>query len=110
MRSHAEGEGTVAKGFWQHVEGKYNIIDEGKHGAGIDGQYLHIVGNGSGDSSRSNAHTLDWSGNGWYAGDVYVGKDNKKLATEEFVNTALKDIETALDNIIAKYELGGDKS
>jgi hypothetical protein len=42
---------------------------------------------------RSNAHTLDWDGNAWFAGDVYVGstsgsnKDegSKKLATETLV-------------------------
>ena len=40
-----------------------------------------------------NAHTLDWDGNSWFAGDVYVhstsgtNKDagSKKLATEEYV-------------------------
>jgi hypothetical protein len=48
------------------------------------------------NNSRSNAHTLDWQGNAWYSGDVYVGstsgtnKDegSKKLATEDFVNAA----------------------
>lgn len=30
------------------------------------------MGNGS-PSKRSNAHTLDWSGNAWFAGDVYTG-------------------------------------
>jgi hypothetical protein len=28
------------------------------------------VGNGSSETSRSNAHTLDWEGNAWYAGSV----------------------------------------
>lgn len=40
----------------------------------VAGKYLHIVGNGTwdnaGNESRSNAHTLDWEGNGWYAGTV----------------------------------------
>ena len=55
--------------------------------------YANIVGNGISDTKRSNAHTLDWDGNAWYAGDVYVGstsgtnmdEGSKKLATEEFV-------------------------
>ena len=88
--SHAEGLGTVAEAEAQHVQGKFNISDE-------DWAYSHIVGNGTSDSVRSNAHTLDWSGNGWFAGDIYVGstsgtnKDegSKKLATEEYVTTAL---------------------
>ena len=57
------------------------------------GKYITIIGNGSGGYSRSNAHTLDWDGNAWYSGDIYVGstsgvnKDegSKKVATEEFV-------------------------
>ena len=35
--------------------------------------YAHIVGNGTSDTARSNAHTLDWQGNAWFAGDVYIG-------------------------------------
>ena len=61
--SHAEGYYTIAKGQNQHVQGKYNIEDTAN-------KYAHIVGNGSAYNIRSNAHTLDWSGNAWYAGDV----------------------------------------
>jgi len=58
------------------------------------GTYIHVAGNGVHSESRSNAHTLDWEGNAWFAGDVYVdstsgtNKDNgsKKLATENYVN------------------------
>ena len=35
-------------------------------------QYVEIVGNGSDTLRRSNAYALDWLGNGFYAGDVYV--------------------------------------
>ena len=61
--SHAEGLYTQADGEYQHVQGKYNILD-------TEGKYAHIVGNGTGTSSRSNAHTVDWEGNAEYAGDV----------------------------------------
>ena len=64
--SHAEGTYTLASSDNQHVQGKYNIKDT----ANI---YAHIVGNGSFSSDgtgRSNAHTLDWNGNAWYAGTV----------------------------------------
>ena len=67
--SHAEGHGTIANGEQQHVQGRYNIED-------TENKYAHIVGNGSQTSDggiRSNAHTLDWDGNAWFAGDVYVG-------------------------------------
>ena len=65
-RSHAEGANTVASGMNQHVQGKYNIEDNSD-------TYAHIVGNGNSENTRSNAHTLDWDGNAWFAGDVFVG-------------------------------------
>ena len=81
--SHAEGYGTVASGQAQHVQGKYNMTDS-------ESEYAHIVGNGESDEYHSNAHTIDWYGNAWFSGDVYVGSLNgtnkdtgsKKLATE----------------------------
>lgn len=92
--SHAEGSYTIASGPSQHVHGAYNIedvviVDTETHRT----KYVHIVGNGESEDARSNAHTLDWDGNAWYAGDVYVGSITgtnidsgaKKLATEDFV-------------------------
>ena len=61
--SHAEGFYTKASSENQHVQGKYNIEDTAN-------TYAHIVGNGTSDTARSNAHTLDWSGNAWFAGKV----------------------------------------
>ena len=73
--SHAEGSNTIASSECQHVQGKFNIEDKTK-------KYAHIVGNGE-YGKRSNAHTLDWEGNAWYSGEVYVGgksqDDGKKL-------------------------------
>lgn len=74
-QAHAEGEGTIAKGENQHVSGSYNIEDTSS---------LVIVGNGSSSSSKSNAYTLDKSGNGRFSGDVYAREN--KLATEEYIN------------------------
>lgn len=37
------------------------------------GKYAHIVGNGTSDEERSNAHTLDWNGVGWFQGGLQVG-------------------------------------
>lgn len=71
--SHAEGRNTVAKSSAQHVQGRYNIED-------TEGKYAHIVGNGSstyGETTYSNAHTLDWEGNAWFAGTVKVGGTNQ---------------------------------
>ena len=89
--AHAEGKNNVARGISAHVEGQGNIASydythvQGKYN--MTGNYAHIVGNGT-STTHSNAHVLDWSGNAWFAGDVYVngvpGKAGtpKKLATE----------------------------
>ena len=64
--SHAEGRGTMASSEYQHVQGRYNIEDQ-------TNQYAHIVGNGATSDRRANAHTLDWSGNAWFAGNIKIG-------------------------------------
>lgn len=86
--SHAEGVGTHSSKVGQHVQGKYNF-NYGTSESPDAGNFAHIIGNGESDAKRSNAHTVDWKGNAWYAGDVFVGNNNKKLATEEYVNEQL---------------------
>lgn len=79
--SHAEGSGTTASSQNQHVQGKYNIED-------TEGKYAHIVGNGE-DGKNSNAHTLDWQGNGWFAGKLSqegAPTEDKDLATKKYVD------------------------
>ena len=71
--SHVEGEGTVCDVNYQHVQGLFNIKDTGPSTTSYSkyaGKYAYIVGNGTNEDNRSNAHTLDWKGNSWYAGDV----------------------------------------
>ena len=95
--AHVEGHRTIANGEAQHVQGRFNIED-------TEGKYAHIVGNGVEFNSemkeeRSNAHTLDWDGNAWFAGNVTIGADNKELATKDDLNNALGDIESLLGGI-----------
>ena len=66
--THVEGKSTISVSDNQHVQGKYNEID-------WNNKYAHIVGNGTGPNDRSNAHTVDWDGNAYYAGKVTVGTD-----------------------------------
>lgn len=99
--SHAEGQRTIAKGDFQFVQGRYNKEDEY--------EYAHIIGNGYSENERSNAYTLDWNGNAWFANRVYVGEGHeykKALATEQYVdecvnelNNTIGDINSILDNI-----------
>ena len=79
--SHAEGGSTIASSQNQHVQGKYNIED-------LNGTYAHIVGNGE-DGKNSNAHTLDWEGNAWYAGKLSqegTPTEDKDLTTKKYVD------------------------
>lgn len=63
--SHSEGYYAVANGSMQHVQGKYNIADN-------DNKFADIVGNGASNTNRSNAYALDWDGNLYLKGGVYV--------------------------------------
>lgn len=80
--THAEGFYTVASSQYQHVEGKFNVEDKAN-------KYAHIVGNGTSKTARKNAHTLDWSGNAWFAGKVTqegTPTDNKDLVNKKYVD------------------------
>jgi hypothetical protein len=82
--SHAEGYYTIASGTYshadgfystanhrsQHVFGEYNALDDSSAEATVRGNYVEIVGNGTNSSSRSNARTLDWSGNEVLSGTI----------------------------------------
>ena len=85
--SHAEGNSTIASGYAshaegyytkathkaQHVEGEYNIADTSTAKADARGTYVHIVGNGTSDTARSNALTLTWGGDLWHSGRLSHG-------------------------------------
>ena len=83
--SHSEGLGTTAQRQSQHTQGEYNMIDTGGFARG---KYAHIVGNGTSPTARSNAHTLDWNGLGWFAGGLKVGGTGQD--DEAAVEVALK--------------------
>ena len=72
LDSHAEGDSTIANHLAQHVFGQYNIADTSTATAANRGNYIEIVGNGS-YNARSNARTLDWSGNEVLTGKLTVG-------------------------------------
>jgi hypothetical protein len=88
QRSHSEGCFTEAASQYQHVQGKYNVVDS-------NGVYAHIVGNGTGRNNRHNAHTLDWEGNGWYAGKLSqegTPTENKDLTTKKYVDDKVSSL------------------
>lgn len=103
--SHGEGYQTIAGGNCQHVQGKWNKID-------LSSIYAHIVGNGTGpDASSSNAHTLDWSGNAWYAGDIRVGgtsyADADVLTTKTYVDSLQTATNAVLDKSLKGLSVNG---
>ena len=107
--SHAEGFGTASSSNYQHVEGKFNIED-------LDGKYANIVGNGD-RSARSNAHTLDWSGNAWYAGKVSIGTtsnvptptDVNDLVTKQYVDNKFSTKITSVTLAADSWTTSGNK-
>lgn len=79
--SHTEGYATIAASDYQHVQGKCNIPDP-------NNTYACIVGGGT-DYNKANIHTLDWDGNGWYAGKLAVGvgpTNDMEVATKQYVD------------------------
>ena len=68
----------------------------------IRGKYVHIIGNGTADDARSNAHTLDWDGNAWYAGDVYVGGTNQDDAEKLVKISDVEELLGGLEGDVAK--------
>ena len=96
--AHSEGRSTQATGNYSHSEGYYSrAIGDNSHAqnlgtrAASDNQttlgtyneeddqdtYAVIIGNGTADNARSNALTVDWSGNVETAGDITDGSLNK---------------------------------
>lgn len=67
--SHAQNQETLAESNSQTALGKFNIADSAD-------TYAVIVGNGTADNARSNALTVDWSGNVEASGDVTDGNGN----------------------------------
>ena len=57
------GYGNSPASDWSMASGKWSAFD-------TDKQYARIIGNGTDNNNRSNAYTLDWSGNATFAGTV----------------------------------------
>lgn len=64
--------------------------------------YVVIVGNGTGDNERSNAYSLDWDGNGHFAGDVYIGCNPNGTGGTKLENTVFAT-DAEVQDIIDDY-------
>lgn len=86
--AHTEGVNSIANSRSQHIGGENNVQDT-TGGATIRGTYAEIIGNGTATDARSNARALDWDGNEYLMGDLYVGCDadstgGEKVTTDPF--------------------------
>ena len=81
--SHAGGRRTVADGNCMTAIGKYNTKNSGK---------AFVVGNGTSDTARSDAFTVDWDGNTVMEGELAFGTAASAAATR--ANLGLTGAET----------------
>lgn len=77
--SHASGYYTEADGEAQTVIGKYNVVDETSS---------FIIGNGTSDSNRSNAMTVDSSGNAVFSGTIKVNTSEDIITSADLDDKA----------------------
>lgn len=92
--SFAQGNLTIASSGMQFVQGKCNIEDTAS-------KYLHIVGNGKNSTMRSNAYTLDWDGNAWYAGNISISgtpTNDNDLITKKYVDDKTASLDFTINN------------
>ena len=61
-QSHAQNYGTITQGRYQTAIGRYNIA-QGSGSSSEASDHAFIIGNGAANDARSNALTVDWSGN-----------------------------------------------
>lgn len=99
-RSHCEGYQTEATRRSQHVFGEYNIKDTSGADGTAKGAYIEIVGKGSNDANRSNARTLDWSGNEMLAGNLTY---NGNVSLSRLLNAYSFSSASALNINVGRY-------
>lgn len=114
--SHAEGRSTIANHWAQHVFGAYNTEDPSTAASNMPGNYVEIVGNGTGTAAadRSNARTLDWNGNETLAGGLklHVNKDAATFNTTGTITASGGTLDCSLyvdGSIIFLYRPAVDK-
>jgi hypothetical protein len=96
VNSHAAGQYTIARGKNQFVIGQFNIPDETN---------AFIIGNGTNENSNiSNAVTIDWKGNAWFAGDISLGKNNDKLLKSSDLYGVNKNVKIGIGNTTPTVE------
>lgn len=104
--SHAEGNGTEAQGWYSHASGDHTIAYDdyqtaiGKYNKD-ETDLLFAIGNGTSDSARSNAMTVDWDGvvtaANFFAGTLNIGS---RIEWKTFQQTTDSAFLAAVDSAI----------
>lgn len=105
VASHAEGAGTNIYGEGAHAQGRYNIINTAE-------KYAHIVGNGTANDKRSNAHTLDWAGVPWFQGRPQFGGNAQDDGSQSVVANGDKEfiLASSTEGSTKKFKVTVDDS
>lgn len=95
--SHAEGVSTTASGNYSHAGGRRTVADGncmtaiGKYNTKNSGKAF-AIGNGTSDTARSDAFTVDWDGNTTMKGELAFDTETSAAATR--ANLGLTGAET----------------
>ena len=114
-----ESYGTTGTYYFECIEANSDAefdITKWKQYKYKQGKYIYIVGNGIFDPNineivPSNAYSLDWDGNGHFAGDVYVncnpdGTGGTKLSSDVVQDVQINSI-SILENGVANIPIAG---
>ena len=95
-----ENNTNVRKGYVCTVANNDEEFTDDHWATDTQRTYATIVGNGTGSyyNQRSNAYTLDWDGNGHYAGDVYVHANADSSGGEKLITALDMPIEAGQGN------------
>lgn len=92
------GQNNVAYKDYQVVLGVCNIPEDDKLFILGNGNYYYP--DGAPSPSRSNAHTIDFSGNAWFAGDVEATKSDGTKVSLIDLYAKVEELEAMIQNIL----------
>lgn len=100
--SHVEGIGTQSGCEAQHVQGRYNSIENITN-------YAHIVGGGLSNTNRKNIHTIDWDGNAMYKGNISIPPDKDIIVGGNKLYDTIKNNTIKIQNKLNAVDAVGKK-
>ena len=90
------GEGLIAEVENRLIIGDYNTISPND---------IFVIGYGNYHNDRANIHTVNYKGEGWYKGNLYVGGDNKETSTRVATMKDIDAINEPRDYVVLKDQV-----